>query len=75
MSVITDSTTLSKNILKNTKPKENKIIYAIPNNFKNFYSIRFDDFQMLRKSLINIDKDSINIERKILDEIVSQINQ
>ena len=70
MSVITDSTTLSKNILKNTKPKENKIIYAIPNNFKNFYSIRFDDFQMLKKSLVNIDKDSINIERKILDEIV-----
>ena len=70
MSVITDSTTLSKNILKNTKPKENKIIYAIPNNFKNFYSIRFDDFQMLRRSLVNIDKDSINIERKILDEIV-----
>ena len=70
MSVITDSITLSKNILKNTKPKENKIIYAIPNNFKNFYSIRFDDFQMLRKSLVNVDKDSINIERKILDEIV-----
>ena len=70
MSVITDSITLSKNILKNTKPKENKIIYAIPNNFKNFYSIRFDDFQMLKKSLVNIDKDSINIERKILDEIV-----
>ena len=70
MSVMTDSTALSKNILKNTKPKENKIIYAIPNNFKNFYSIRFDDFQMFRKSLINIDKDSINIERKILDEIV-----
>jgi len=70
MSVITDSITLSKNILKNTKPKENKIIYAIPNNFKNFYSIRFDDFQMFRKSLVNIDKDSINIERKILDEIV-----
>ncbi|MEO2056367.1 MAG: hypothetical protein ABGW66_02685 [Flavobacteriaceae bacterium] len=70
MSVITDSTTLSKNILKNTKPKENKIIYAIPNNFKNFYSIRFNDFQMFRKSLVNIDKDSINIERKILDEIV-----
>jgi hypothetical protein len=70
MSVITDSITLSKNILKNTKPKENKIIYAIPNNFKNFYSIRFNDFQMFRKSLVNIDKDSINIERKILDEIV-----
>jgi hypothetical protein len=70
ISVINDSVTLSKNILKNTKPKENKIISAIPDNFKNFYSMRFDDFQMLNRGHINIDKDSINIEEKIFDEIV-----
>ena len=70
ISVINDSATLSKNILKNTKPKENKIISAIPDNFKNFYSMRFDDFQMLNRGHINIDKDSINIEEKIFDEIV-----
>lgn len=70
ISVINDSVALSKNILKNTKPKENKIISAIPDNFKNFYSMRFDDFQMLNRGHINIDKDSINIEEKIFDEIV-----
>ena len=70
ISVINDSVTLSKNILKNTKSKENKIISAIPDNFKNFYSMRFDDFQMLNRGHINIDKDSINIEEKIFDEIV-----
>ena len=70
ISVINDSVTLSKNILKNTKPKENKIISAIPDNFKNFYSMRFDDFQMLNRGHINIDKDSTNIEEKIFDEIV-----
>lgn len=70
ISVINDSVTLSKNILKNTKPKENKIISAIPDNFKNFYSMRFDDFRMLNRGHINIDKDSINIEEKIFDEIV-----
>ena len=70
ISVINDSVTLSKNILKNTKPKENKIISAIPDNFKNFYSMRFDDFQLLNRGHINIDKDSINIEGKIFDEIV-----
>ena len=70
ISVINDSVTLSKNILKNTKPKENKIISAIPDNFKNFYSMRFDDFQLLNRGHINIDKDSINIEEKIFDEIV-----
>ena len=70
ISVINDSATLSKNILKNTKPKENKIISAIPDNFKNFYSMRFDDFRMLNRGHINIDKDSINIEEKIFDEIV-----
>lgn len=70
ISVINDSVTLSKNILKNTKPKENKIISAIPDNFKNFYSMRFDDFQLLNRGHINIDKDSINIEEKIFDEVV-----
>ena len=70
ISVINDSVALSKNILKNTKSKENKIISAIPDNFKNFYSMRFDDFQMLNRGHINIDKDSINIEEKIFDEIV-----
>ena len=70
ISVINDSVTLSKNILKNTKSKENKIISAIPDNFKNFYSMRFDDFQMLNRGYINIDKDSINVKGKIFDEIV-----
>ena len=70
ISVINDSVTLSKNILKNTKPKENKIISAIPDNFENFYSMRFDDFQMFNSSHINIDKDSINNKEKIFDEIV-----
>ena len=70
ISVINDSATLSKNILKNTKPKENKIISAIPDNFENFYSMRFDDFQMFNSSHINIDKDSINNKEKIFDEIV-----
>ena len=70
ISVINDSVTLSKNILKNTKSKENKIISAIPDNFKNFYSMRFDDFQMLNRGYININKDSINVKGKIFDEIV-----
>ena len=70
ISVINDSATLSKNILKNSKPKENKIISAIPDNFENFYSMRFDDFQMFNSSHINIDKDSINNKEKIFDEIV-----
>jgi len=70
ISVINDSVALSKNILKNTKSKENKIISAIPDNFKNFYSMRFDDFQMLNRGYININKDSINVKGKIFDEIV-----
>ena len=70
ISVINDSATLSKNILKDTKPKENKIISAIPDNFNNFYSMRFDDFQMFNSSHVNIEKDSINIDGKIFDEIV-----
>jgi len=70
ISVINDSVTLSKNILKYSKAKENKIISAIPNNFNNFYSMRFDDFQMFSNNNVNIDKDSMNIDRKIFDEIV-----
>ncbi len=62
ISVITDSTILSKNILKYTKPKQNKIISAIPNNYKNFYSIRYNDSQIFSQT----EKDSINIEKKML---------